>query len=1195
MQKFLSHYLNRIRLFCRTHARLGKIIVPTLLSAGLVCIVFVMPVHAAGDSSLASAVADKLLELLTKLLLLIAQLFQKFTLFEVDLLQVFASYNGYLNSTAVNVGWVVVRDVSNMAFVVILLVIAFATILGWEAYEWKKLLPKMVMAAVLINFSRTICGVLIDASQVVIMTFLNAISATVSGNVIQSFYFANFSKFHPSVAADTGNSLANFATSGIFVASVAAAFFSALVCIMLAFYVGILLARVVRLWVLIVLSPMAFVFSILPATQGYAKQWWDELMDDLVTGPVILFFLWLAFVVVGSGQVNQELLGGSDLPHKDDLAKEFQTQSVGVSDALGWNYLANLVIGIGILFVGVRVSGQIGGTSGSIMSSALNFGKRVATIASGYAAGRWLYDKGVGTVKGAAAGVYNATVGTMVDRGVRVAKSQLSTAYRLLPVVGTVARNLKAKEWKSRGGAFNAVRSWVWESGGRRDKRVQDYETMAEKALEIEDRTYGTSKEGAGPKKQQYSERARQLESQDEAKKQEKMAEERERQEGKVRDLLELQRNGKTAEFQAGYNKLSSLDKLYFDTYGGTIASRIKGGKLSHMLGAQEKEAEAGAAKASLSDHELHAYDEEAHRAEAAAHMLEEQHEAVEKLGKVQATQRVRELAGESEAERIRKEEEAKALEEDLHAEEEKQRAEIQQQVLSAPERQAALELASQQRAETEIIRQSIEARKKQIDAIKKQAARQGMDGDLKKAAELTAQVSALTNKISADQQLLEARAEKRFALGEGTQEGIGAETLQQTREAKDEAQRIKGLVAAEDELHTVEEQERGNKNYEEIGQKTLEAKARAEEIRTHINEDTELAVAKARDTVLISQNKQPIHEQSIRQRQFKAKEDLLRTIAWDRMMANIGTLSDEAKGLAAIKPEDRSQDQKDKYNNIIKELSTIAVHAAAQGGEYTTFATERMVQDLGIDHTIDMSDPAKAIVAQQAKKLSGILGRAVKAEKTEVEHALNELAQVHGEGFNAFMERWATNLDNSAGEGAVNNAGLFRAKYDKDKARMEYHAVNLSGGKNSTNEELREDFEHYQNKRNEAFAKAKANNLTTFLDSVDRDKKGNIRIESKEALDFMAKAFGNVSGNMIHMINQKAINDLNQAFKNMGSKEKINKVIEAMLSKSAKPDAVLSLLKQLDSLKGKIPEKIGGSKNQEKVKIEVTEDIKIT
>src|SRR3989338_11616050 len=45
----------------------------------------------------------------------------------INLMAQLFSYNRFLNSSAVNVGWPLVRDVCNMFFVVILLLIAFST------------------------------------------------------------------------------------------------------------------------------------------------------------------------------------------------------------------------------------------------------------------------------------------------------------------------------------------------------------------------------------------------------------------------------------------------------------------------------------------------------------------------------------------------------------------------------------------------------------------------------------------------------------------------------------------------------------------------------------------------------------------------------------------------------------------------------------------------------------------------------------------------------------------------------------------------------------------------------------------------------------------------------------------------------------------------------------------------------------
>ena len=89
-----------------------------------------------------------------------------------------SSYNGFINEPSIVMAWAIVRDFCNMFFILILLVIAFATILRIESYNMKKWLPKLLIMAVLINFSRTIAGLIIDFSQVFMMTFVSAIGTT---------------------------------------------------------------------------------------------------------------------------------------------------------------------------------------------------------------------------------------------------------------------------------------------------------------------------------------------------------------------------------------------------------------------------------------------------------------------------------------------------------------------------------------------------------------------------------------------------------------------------------------------------------------------------------------------------------------------------------------------------------------------------------------------------------------------------------------------------------------------------------------------------------------------------------------------------------------------------------------------------------------------------------------------------------
>ena len=110
-------------------------------------------------------------------------------------------YNEFIKSPAVKQGWAVVRDLCNMFFVVVLLIIAFATILRVEAYHYKKLLPRLVIMAVLINFSKTICGLFIDFRQVVMLTFVNGFANALGGELAEPWVWTGFCSYRQIIPA----------------------------------------------------------------------------------------------------------------------------------------------------------------------------------------------------------------------------------------------------------------------------------------------------------------------------------------------------------------------------------------------------------------------------------------------------------------------------------------------------------------------------------------------------------------------------------------------------------------------------------------------------------------------------------------------------------------------------------------------------------------------------------------------------------------------------------------------------------------------------------------------------------------------------------------------------------------------------------------------------------------------------------
>jgi len=331
-----------------------------------------------------AGVGDWLLETFSSLLFALAGFFIKLTFFVLKFIIEVAGYNGFIDSPAVTVGWVMIRDLTNMFFVVVLLMIAFGTILGLEHYEYKHLLVKLVVAAVLVNFSRLICGLIIDLAQIVMITFINGIAATASGNLVNMFQVDKIFKLGNGQAA-TGTPAA------IFVAAVAAIAFSVIMLVTMLAFLFIIVARMAMLWVLIVVSPFAFVLNILHQTEHFAHEWWGKFTSNVISGPIIAFFLWLSFVTVGSGNIHDDIVKHNALQQgqllQQGVAEEEQT---GLTQIMSWENMANFIIAIAILLVGAHMAEELGVAGAHMMGSAGELGKKVAMYASGFQAAKWI-------------------------------------------------------------------------------------------------------------------------------------------------------------------------------------------------------------------------------------------------------------------------------------------------------------------------------------------------------------------------------------------------------------------------------------------------------------------------------------------------------------------------------------------------------------------------------------------------------------------------------------------------------------------------------------------------------------------------------------------------------------------------------------------------------------------------------------
>ncbi len=271
----------------------------------------------------------------------------------------------------VSMGWRIVRDVCNMCFILVLLIIAFATILRLENYSMKKYLPKLLIMAVLINFSKTICFLLIDVSQVVMLTFASAFTGSESNFVTM----LNIDKFY--AISDRGDNLIN--TWQLFSALSLSLLFMVIAFFIMVMLLGILIMRMIMFWVLIVLSPLAFLSTAVPGGGKYWTQWWGEFTKYLLVGPVLAFFTWLSLTVVkdGSGLLNDLTVGEIKTMKQEDLA-------AAISKIGEWENVYTFILAIGLLIGTMKITqslGAMGASFGANLASkakmtGLNIGKK---------------------------------------------------------------------------------------------------------------------------------------------------------------------------------------------------------------------------------------------------------------------------------------------------------------------------------------------------------------------------------------------------------------------------------------------------------------------------------------------------------------------------------------------------------------------------------------------------------------------------------------------------------------------------------------------------------------------------------------------------------------------------------------------------------------------------------------------------
>ncbi len=213
---------------------------------------------------------------------------------------------GLLNLQAVYQMWKFVRDFINIFFILGLLFIAFAFVFQIDSYANSKTIIKLILAALLVNFSFPIARIIIDFANVPMYFFLQMIlgdGGDASTTLASSLGASNLEGILLPQGSDS--ELKSLLAAIVFL------FIFNITLLVLAFQ---FLIRVIALVILLVLSPIGFIgndFAGIPGMKKYGGKWWDEFLNYCLFGPAAMFMLVLAtnFFAAISGSNQSDGVG----------------------------------------------------------------------------------------------------------------------------------------------------------------------------------------------------------------------------------------------------------------------------------------------------------------------------------------------------------------------------------------------------------------------------------------------------------------------------------------------------------------------------------------------------------------------------------------------------------------------------------------------------------------------------------------------------------------------------------------------------------------------------------------------------------------------------------------------------------------------------------------------------------------------
>lgn len=227
----------------------------------------------------------------------------------------FVGGNATGEGSAINIGWKIFRDISNIIFIFVLLYISINTILKGVGNSGRDIITVIVIA-VLINFSMFFTKVFIDFSNLIALNFYNQISETVTPEDGVILYPESDNPTEVSIAgvfiaktklatlynkADNNRGGITAAADNIYIIqqSIGGGILMFILAIILFIVSIMLITRFIILAFVLMMSSIAIGSYVLPKLRSQIfDKWRDALVGQSLMAPVFIFFIYLSLIFI---------------------------------------------------------------------------------------------------------------------------------------------------------------------------------------------------------------------------------------------------------------------------------------------------------------------------------------------------------------------------------------------------------------------------------------------------------------------------------------------------------------------------------------------------------------------------------------------------------------------------------------------------------------------------------------------------------------------------------------------------------------------------------------------------------------------------------------------------------------------------------------------------------------------------------